>query len=118
MKRYALLIPVLALTLVLLATSIGNAITYPNMANIVKPNPEPTLPGGSDTFIPPVSSFTPSANAPAVAEWTRTGAPDNTLILTGSHFSSYNGADQGKDTTFMTYGQINRWPRHKKCCKP
>lgn len=106
MKRYALLIPVLALTLVLLATSIGNAITYPNMANIVKPNPEPTLPGGSDTFIPPVSSFTPSANAPAVAEWTRTGAPDNTLILTGSHFSSYNGADQGKDTTFMTYGQI------------
>jgi hypothetical protein len=77
------------------------------MPNVAKPNPEPTLPAECDIFTPPIDTSIPSESAPAFAEWTRTGAPDDSLVMTGSNYSSYSGDHAGKDTRFLVYGQTD-----------
>jgi hypothetical protein len=81
--------------------------SYPDMPNVVKPNPEPTLLTAFDTFSPPVATTTPAGTAPAFAEWTRAGAPDDSLVMTGSNFSRYTGDNAGKDTQFLVFGQTD-----------
>ncbi len=80
---------------------------YPDLLSPVHPSDNPTLPGGMDTFSPPVDSQTPSSSAPTLAEWTRTAGPDDTLAATGDLFSSYTDTDAGKDTEFLVYGQTS-----------
>ena len=79
--------------------------TYPDLQRVVRPNPEPTLPNGFKPFAPPVSAASPSSAAPAFAEWTRTAAPDQTLVMTGHQFSRFTGGDAGKDARFLVFGQ-------------
>jgi hypothetical protein len=75
-------------------------------ANVPQPNPLPATPSGWDTFTPPVTSLsTLPSGSPTIAQWTRTGVSDDSLILTGDQLSSYTGSDQGQDTQFMVYGQ-------------
>ncbi|MGA3008604.1 MAG: glycosyl hydrolase family 28-related protein, partial [Opitutaceae bacterium] len=78
----------------------------PDMLNDPQPNPAPTtIPGGWDVFTPPVSSQPAGFGTPTIAEWTRTGASDDSLIMTGDAFSNLTGTGQGKDTQFLVYGQ-------------
>jgi hypothetical protein len=77
----------------------------PDMPNVPEPNPEPVAPSGWDVFAPPVTATPPVSGAPTIAEWTRTGAPDDSLILTGDKLSVNTGINQGKDTQFVIYGQ-------------
>src|SRR5947209_20379583 len=75
--------------------------TYPSVTGVARPNPEPAPPG--DPFNPPVSG-TDKSNTPACAEWTRTAGPDESMIITGVDFSSFNGSLQsGMDTRFTVY---------------
>ncbi|MEA3213458.1 MAG: hypothetical protein QOE70_6515 [Chthoniobacter sp.] len=80
------------------------AFSYPDLVT-AKPAPEPALPAGFDTYAPPVTAANPPAAAPVFAEWTRTGAPTDTMVMTGQRFSTFTGLDQGKDTSFIVYGQ-------------
>lgn len=81
------------------------SLLLPDMPNIPKPSPEPALPAEFDVFTPPVSSVIPAASAPAFAEWTRTGGPDDTIVATGEKFSAYGLVNQGKDTLLTEFGQ-------------
>lgn len=73
---------------------------------MVAPNPAPSVPAEWDVFTPPVISRGSPILTPAIAEWTRSGGPDENLILAGDKFSSYAGtADEGRDTEFLVFGQ-------------
>ena len=69
------------------------------------PVDNPTLPAGMDTFTPPVDGQLPSSAAPGLAAMTKSGEPNDVLALTGDQFSSYTGADLGKDSQFLVYSQ-------------
>ncbi|HEY3377418.1 MAG TPA: LamG-like jellyroll fold domain-containing protein, partial [Armatimonadota bacterium] len=77
----------------------------PTLPQVSAPNPAPTLPGAMDVFTPPVGAVTPTSTAPAIAEATRTGGPDQSLAITGEGFTRFTGADTGKDTRFEVYAQ-------------
>jgi len=53
------------------------------------PDPEPALPAGFDAFEPP--RLVLSANAPAIAEASKTAGPDETIVLSGIGFRSNAG---------------------------
>lgn len=73
------------------------------------PSPEPNLPAEFDTFSPPVDpNGVPANDSPAVAEWTRSAAPGESLVMTGENFSRYSNGDAGKDTRFLIFGQNDR----------
>ncbi len=92
-----------------LGTLVGNvfcaAIAFPSPTTNSLPQPTPVSPDGWDFFSPPIDSILPSSAAPTIAEWTHTGGPDDTLILTGDKLSSFSGDDEGRDTQFLFYGQ-------------
>ncbi|WP_460940343.1 hypothetical protein, partial [Spirosoma humi] len=69
----------------------------PAFSNFTTPNPAPAAPGEafSSNF-----SGSPNPNAPACAEWTRTAAPDESIVITGANFSRYQGDQHAKDTRF------------------
>ena len=60
------------------------------------PVPDPTLPPGIDTFTPPLLG---QPIGPRIAEFTRTGSPNDTITVAGPDFT---GA-----TEFQFYGQTN-----------
>lgn len=66
----------------------------PSHYGLSTPIPAPPLPGGMDAFTPPLLG---SSSGPAVAEWTRTGGPDETVTVAGPDFTS--------STRFRFYGQ-------------
>ncbi len=105
MSRQHALMRMLFMALALFAASLGFAAGYPDVAPYAIPSPAPSLPSGMDPFSPPVNSATPTATAPAFAEWTRTGQPDDNLVVTGSNLSTYAGVQLGMDTNFLVYGQ-------------
>ena len=105
MKRQQALLCALFMALALLTARLVVAATYPDMASYTIPSPAPTLPSGMDPYTPPVNTSTPAATAPAFAEWTRTGQPDDNLVVTGSSLSTNSGVDLGMDTNFLVYGQ-------------
>lgn len=72
-----------------------------NLANAPKPSPEPDAPTGWDYFRAPAITVGTAATIPAIAEYTRTGGPDDSLVLTGENFASAS-ADQ---VYFVAYGQ-------------
>jgi hypothetical protein len=75
--------------------------------NIPQPSPLPAAPSGWDVFTPPVTTTPPVSGAPTIAEWTRTGISDDSLILTGDAFSNNTGSNEGSDTQFLVYGQTS-----------
>ncbi len=77
----------------------------PDLQNAVKPSPEPTSPTGWDVFTPLVETSNVASDVPKIAEWTRTGGPDDSLILTADLLSNFTGSDEGKDTEFLVHGQ-------------
>ncbi|HEV2765433.1 MAG TPA: glycosyl hydrolase family 28-related protein, partial [Pyrinomonadaceae bacterium] len=79
--------------------------TYPDLPAPARPEPEPAYPAGFELYQPPVGAQAPDAGAPAFAEWTRTARPGHTVAATGHQFSQFTGADFGKDTSFVIYGQ-------------
>ena len=106
MKRHGLIMSMLAFALAFFAMSIHAAVTYPDMAPFVKPNPQPALPAEMDSdFNPPVDSSIPATSSPSFAEWTRTGGPDDCITATSTSFSSYTGVELGKDSNFLVFGQ-------------
>jgi hypothetical protein len=91
-----------------LATLLGTALpvfAYPDLVKTAKPNPEPALPASFDAFTPPVTAGSPLAAAPVFAEWTRNCGPYETLVVTGFQFSAFGGANEGRDTRFLAFGQ-------------
>jgi alpha-tubulin suppressor-like RCC1 family protein len=77
----------------------------PDMTNVQQPSSAPAAPSGWDAFTPPVTATPPASGTPTIAEWTRTGGPDDSLILTGDVFSNDTGTNAGNDTQFAVYGQ-------------
>ncbi len=110
MMRQQILMRALFLAFALLAASLAfSAATYPDMVPFAMPSPAPPLPAGMDpAFAPPVNNSVPSVAAPTFAEWTRTGAPDDNLVVTSNCFSTFSGADLGKDSNFLVFGQTTR----------
>src|SRR5439155_242119 len=45
------------------------------------------------------------AGSPTVMEYTKTGDPDDSLVLTVDSASKFTGVASGKDSRFITYGQ-------------
>ncbi len=105
MVRPQTLLSALFIALALLTASSVFAATYPDMASYAFPRPTPTLPSAMDPYSPPVNTSTPVTTTPTFAEWTRSGGPDDNLVVTGNSFSTSTGADLGKDTHFLVYGQ-------------
>ncbi|HKU45100.1 MAG TPA: glycosyl hydrolase family 28-related protein, partial [Polyangiales bacterium] len=79
--------------------------TYPDVARAFVPDPEPAYPAELDPFDPPVTSAPPPAAAPSVAEWTRSAGPGDSLALTGHALSAFADRDEGKDASFLVFGQ-------------
>jgi hypothetical protein len=63
------------------------------------------LPAGFDSFSIIFGTEPPAANAPQIAEWTRTAGPDESIVLTGETLTSFTGLSAGKDTRFVTQGR-------------
>jgi polygalacturonase len=91
------------LTLVLLGAeclAVGQSTALPPIKAVPAnygypvPNPEPSLPSGTDTFEPPHLG---TPGGPPVGEWTRSGSPDDTITLAGPSF--------GASTYFCIFGQ-------------
>ncbi len=85
--------------------AISSALELPPPPSVLRPTPEPMSPPAWDVFLPPVDQAVPVWGVPAIAEWTRTGAPDDSLILTGDLLSNFAAPDEGKDSEFLVYGQ-------------
>ena len=85
-------------------TSCAQVASVPG--NVLRPNPEPALPADVDPFTPPNVSASPASGAPVLAEWTRTGAPDAVIAMTGSRLTSFGGGSAGVSSArFEVYGQ-------------
>lgn len=93
-----------ALSVFILFAQLSFGQTYPDMANVIKPNPEPNYPSGFDAFSPPVNTSKPAADVPIFAEWTRQAKPDDNIIATGFNFTTNTDTASGKDTRFLIYG--------------
>jgi len=78
-----------------LILTVGFKVATPGDYGYTVPSPEPALPAYFDTFTPPL--YTINANAPAVAEWTRTAAPSNA--------TEFSLVALTTDTRFTLYGQ-------------
>lgn len=70
------------------------AVATPTDYGLTTPLPAPALPREMDAFAPLLLG---EAGGPLVAEWTRTGSPDDTITLAGPDFSPA--------TRFRFYGQ-------------
>jgi hypothetical protein len=77
---------------------------YPDLLDVVAPNPAPVLPSVFDLYQPPVDSSSPSTLAPIIAAHTETAGSGDSLVMTGAAFSNYTGDDEGKDTRFIAFG--------------
>lgn len=78
------------------------------------PTPDFTAPSTAYTFpskfhkmeLPAdVGGEVADADAPQVAEWTRSNKPGDTMILTGERFTRFTGDAEGRDTHFAFYGE-------------
>lgn len=97
-------------------TTLGSfnlSLTPPLVLPGVSTQPTPTklitLPTGADVFnlsiVSTVTSTSTNQYKPMIAEWTRTAAPGDTIVLTGSQLSQLTGSQFGNDTKFWVYGQ-------------
>ena len=77
----------------------------PPLPKVVRPSDNPALLRDFDRFLPPGHIGRADTAAPDVAEWTKTGAPGEMLVITADQLSKFSGADEGTDTGFVVYGQ-------------
>lgn len=77
----------------------------PTLPKMVRPSDNPALPMEFDRFLPPGRTGRADAAAPDVAEWTRTGRPGDTIVITADQLSTFTGTGAGTDTGFVVYGQ-------------
>jgi hypothetical protein len=76
----------------------------PGVAGVEAPSPRPAAPG--DVFTPPLSpGLAALPCTPAIAEWTRSAGPGQSLALTGADFSNYVDSYTGQDSSFVVYAQ-------------
>ncbi|MGD0542747.1 MAG: glycosyl hydrolase family 28-related protein, partial [Tepidisphaeraceae bacterium] len=98
---------------VAVAPTTASAITLPGILPTYSPNgpaSNPTLPSGMNTFTLNSSeiSGSPAAWAPVFAASDPTAQPDQTITVTGSHFTDYpNLSNAFADTQFIVYGQTS-----------
>jgi hypothetical protein len=81
--------------------------SYPAAPRPARPTPLPELPATFPLFTPPLSNNGPHASAPALAEWTRSNGPGDTLALTGSRLSAFSNEEAGRDTRFVVFAQTS-----------
>ena len=103
-KRKGFLFPGLALMAMGLTVATVQSATYPDMP-YTGPTPIPTFPAEFSAFDPPVTNLAPVADAPAIAEWTRSNCPGDTMVLTGHKLSLFTGIAEGRDSHFVVFGQ-------------
>lgn len=72
--------------------------SLPGVTDIIHPASNPALPGSFDAFAPQLGGSA-AANTPTIAEWTRTGGPDQSLVLTGDRFGA------AADTHMLVFGE-------------
>ncbi|NQU41016.1 MAG: hypothetical protein HQ523_13780 [Lentisphaerae bacterium] len=89
---------------ILLVAAMARA-SYPAAPLPARPTPLPALPAGFSPCTPPVSENAPNSDAPALAEWTRSNEPGDTLALTGSRLTAFSGDEAGRDSQFIVFGQ-------------
>ncbi|MEN8128484.1 MAG: glycosyl hydrolase family 28-related protein, partial [Planctomycetota bacterium] len=87
----------------LVASVAESVTTYPDMP-YAGPSSVPDLPAVFTDYNPPVDSDPVNTNTPAVAEWTRSNRPGDTMALTGETLSIHSGVAEGRDTKFVFYG--------------
>ena len=83
------------------------AAALPNLPGVNMPASNPALPAGFDTFTPPVTGTTPAAGGRAIAQWTQSAGPNDTLSISVTQPSALPASDDSSDTQFVTYGQTN-----------
>jgi hypothetical protein len=81
------------------------SVTLPAPSGYQAPASDPTLPSAFDVFTPPLSTTTPAAGAPSIAQWTQSGLPGDTISISVANASALPGSDNYSDTQFFTYGQ-------------
>ena len=95
-----------ALGLTRLDDRIAPSSGLPDLTGWPTPPTNPALPAAFAPFAPPTDALaTPTAAGPAFGEWTKSAGPDQTLAVTGAGFSTFAGADSGKDSEFLAFGQ-------------
>lgn len=77
----------------------------PPLPAIVAPASNPTLPSNFDVFDPQGATGSAGAGAPAIAQWTQSGNPGDTLAVSLTHPTALPASDDSSDTQFYTYGQ-------------
>jgi hypothetical protein len=63
------------------------------------------VPTGTDTFNPVFGSYVATAGAPAIAQWTQSAGPGNTISLSVVNASALPPSGNNSDTQFVTYSQ-------------
>jgi len=94
---------VVALLIAWLAAPAG--VARPDLPRRERPAPEPPHPAAWDVFTPPVGTTTVSANAPAIAEWTRTAARGESVVLAAHGLFAGDARSQTNAAHFTIYGQ-------------
>jgi hypothetical protein len=77
----------------------------PTLPKVIRPSDNPALPSEFDRFIPPGRTGRANSSAPDIGEWTKTGGPGDTLVITADQLSKFTGGSAGSDTEFVAYGQ-------------
>jgi hypothetical protein len=77
----------------------------PPLPKVVRPSDNPAPLSDFDRFVPSGPTGRADAPAPDVAEWTKTGRPGDTLVITADQLSALTGTANGTDTEFVVYGQ-------------
>lgn len=81
----------------------AQATLYPNMKTS---EPTDQFPASFSAFNPPIDiNMAIPADAPQIAEWTRSNEPGDTMVLTGEKLSFFSGEEEGRDTQFIIYGE-------------
>ena len=74
------------------------------------PAPTPNFPAAFDPFNTPADDGAPHDQAPTLGDWTKTAAPGDTIVLTGSRLSLFAGNALGRDMRFTVFGQSGPLP--------
>lgn len=77
----------------------------PGVSDTLQPASHPALPAGFDTFAPALSGGNVAADGtPTLAEWTRTAAADESIVITGDRLSTAGAGQPAVDTGVIVFG--------------
>lgn len=95
----------LVAALLVASCAMAPAAEIPDLADTLRPQPEPRLPAEFDAFAPPIKDTAPAAAAPQIGEWSRSCAADQTMVLAGAGLTHLEGDAAGSDCRFIVFGQ-------------